>query len=132
VKSVQMQPRQSREATSATLGQMQVQVPAGIGPGMKFRIAAPGRDQFEVTCPPDASEGMTISVTVPAGGENWSGGIAAKAGWAAAEFAAGGATSVPRAPTAEELARDGGYNITRTAPIGHHANGAYRLDSRRC
>ena len=45
--------------------QMQVQVPAGVGPGMGFMVAGPDGSQFQVQCPPDAKEGMMITVAVP-------------------------------------------------------------------
>ena len=44
---------------------MQVKVPAGIRPGMGFMVAGPDGSQFQVQCPPDAKEGMMITVAVP-------------------------------------------------------------------
>ena len=44
---------------------MQVKVPAGIRPGMGFMVASPEGTQFQVQCPPGASEGMLISVAPP-------------------------------------------------------------------
>ena len=44
---------------------MQVQVPAGIGPGMPFMVSGADGSQFQVQCPPDAKEGMMISVATP-------------------------------------------------------------------
>ena len=46
--------------------QMQVTVPAGIGPGMPFIDNTPGGGQMEVTCPPDAVAGGQMLVNVPA------------------------------------------------------------------
>ena len=44
--------------------QMQVTVPAGVGPGMAFIVNTPA-GQIQVTCPPDAKEGMPMLVNVP-------------------------------------------------------------------
>ena len=40
-------------------------MPAGVGPGMGFMVAGPDGSQFQVQCPPDAKEGMMITVAVP-------------------------------------------------------------------
>ena len=44
--------------------QMQVTVPAGIGPGMQFLVNTPS-GQMQVTCPPDAQAGGQMLVNVP-------------------------------------------------------------------
>ena len=40
-------------------------VPAGIGPGMPFMVNAPGGEQMQVVCPPNAQAGMQMLVNVP-------------------------------------------------------------------
>ena len=36
--------------------QMQVIVPAGVGPGMSFIVSSPSGQQMQVVCPPNATE----------------------------------------------------------------------------
>ena len=45
--------------------QMQVTVPAGIGPGMPFAVITPSGQQMTATCPPGASAGGVVMLSVP-------------------------------------------------------------------
>ena len=45
--------------------QMQVIVPAGIGPGMSFIVSTPSGQQMQVVCPPNAAAGSPMIVNVP-------------------------------------------------------------------
>ena len=44
---------------------MQVIVPAGVGPGQPFVVATPGGLQFQVVAPPGVMPGMQIMVEAP-------------------------------------------------------------------
>ena len=45
--------------------QMQVIVPAGVGPGMSFIVNTPSGQQMQVVCPPNATAGSPMIVNVP-------------------------------------------------------------------
>ena len=53
------------ESRRRAMQQMQVTVPAGVGPGMAFQVNTPA-GPMQVTCPPGATAGGQMLVNVPA------------------------------------------------------------------
>ena len=60
-----LSPASLAEPCLQAMEQMQVIVPAGVGPGQAFQVNTPG-GPMQVVCPPDASAGKPMMVNVPA------------------------------------------------------------------